>query len=57
MFKEKSRLIEFIKPKLKYVIINNFGKVIYEKSFFALIKEKKAVSFRRQADKRGMVQR
>jgi len=41
MFKERSRLIEFIKPKLKYVTTINFGKVTYEKAFFALIKEKK----------------
>lgn len=41
MFKEKVRLIEFIKPKLKYITTIDFGKVTYEKDFFALMNEKK----------------
>ena len=41
MFKERSRLIEFIKPKLKYITTIDFGKVTYEKEFFALLDEKK----------------
>ena len=41
MFKEKVRLIEFIKPKLKYITTIDFGKATYEKDFFALVNEKK----------------
>lgn len=41
MFKEEARLIEFIKPKLKYITTIDFGKATYEKDFFALMSEKK----------------
>lgn len=41
MYKERSRLMEFIKPKLKYITTIDFGKVTYEKDFFALLDEKK----------------
>lgn len=37
MYKKKFRLMEFIKPKLKYFTTINFGKVTYEKDFFALL--------------------
>lgn len=40
MFKERFRLMEFIKPKMKYVTTIEFGKVTYEKDFFALLREK-----------------
>ena len=39
MFKDKSRLMEFIKPKLKYITTVDFGKVTYEKEFFALLEQ------------------
>jgi len=41
MFKEKFRLMEFIKPKLKYFTTIDFGRVTYEKDFIALLNEKK----------------
>jgi SAM-dependent methyltransferase len=37
MFKEKFRLMEFIKPKLKYVTTVDFGRVTYENEFFDLL--------------------
>ena len=37
MFKERSRLLEFIKPKLKYLTTVDFGKMTYENEFFALL--------------------
>ena len=40
MFKEKMGLMEFIKPKLKYVTTIDFGEVIYENDFFNLLKSK-----------------
>ena len=40
MFKERSRLMEFIKPRLKYITTIDFGKVTYEKDFLALLNEK-----------------
>ncbi len=40
MFKERSRVMEFIKPKLKYVTTIDFGKVTYEEDFFSLLNEK-----------------
>ena len=40
MFKEKSSLIDFIKPKLKYLTTIDFGKVTYEDDFFALLNAK-----------------
>lgn len=41
MFKDRSPLIEFVKPKLKYVTTIDFGRVTYERDFFALLREKK----------------
>ncbi len=40
MFKERFGLMEFIKPKLKYITTIDFGKVTYEKDFFSLLSEK-----------------
>jgi ubiquinone/menaquinone biosynthesis C-methylase UbiE len=40
MFKERSTLIDFIKPKLKYLTTIDFGKVTYEDDFFALLNAK-----------------
>jgi alpha-N-acetylglucosaminidase len=40
MFREKSLLIDFIKPKLKYLTTIDFGKVTYENDFFALLNAK-----------------
>ena len=37
MFKERSRFLEFIKPKLKYITTIDFGKMTYESEFFALL--------------------
>ncbi len=41
MFKERFRLMEIIKPKLKYITTIDFGNVTYEEDFFALLDEKK----------------
>lgn len=41
MYEERFRLMEFIKPKLKYITTIDFGNVTYEKDFFALLHEKK----------------
>lgn len=41
MFKKRSKLIEIIKPKLKYVTTIDFGRVTYEEDFFDLLNEKK----------------
>ncbi len=41
MFKERLRSMEFIKPKLKYITTIDFGELIYEDAFFALLNEKK----------------
>lgn len=40
MFKKKSRLIEFIKPKLKYITTIDFGRVTYDKDFYDILNEK-----------------
>lgn len=40
LFTEKSRLIEFIKPRLKYITTIDFGDVTYEKDFIFLLQEK-----------------
>ena len=40
IFKERFRFMEFIKPKLKYITTIDFGKVTYERDFFALMNEK-----------------
>ena len=37
MFKERFRLMEFIKPKLKYITTIDFGSVTYEKDFRDLL--------------------
>ena len=39
MFSDRSRLVEFIKPRLKYITSVDFGKVIYEEDFVALLNE------------------
>ncbi len=41
MFKKKSRLINIIKPKLKYFTTIDFGRATYENDFFGLLEEKK----------------
>ena len=41
IFKEKFQLMEFIKPKLKYITTIDFGGVTYEKDFFALLNKKR----------------
>jgi alpha-N-acetylglucosaminidase len=38
MFKERSTLIDFVKPKLKYFTTIDFGKTTYENEFFTLLK-------------------
>jgi len=40
IFKERFPFMEFIKPKLKYITTIDFGKVTYEKGFFALMNQK-----------------
>jgi ubiquinone/menaquinone biosynthesis C-methylase UbiE len=40
MFRNKSVLIEFIKPRLKYLTTIDFGKVTYADDFIRLMKEK-----------------
>ncbi|MFP4083321.1 MAG: class I SAM-dependent methyltransferase [Desulfonatronovibrio sp.] len=37
MFKNKSKLMEFVKPRLKFLTTVDFGKVTYEKDFYALL--------------------
>ena len=37
MFREKSRLMEFIKPRLKFITTVDFGKVTYENEFLELL--------------------
>ncbi|MBN1930059.1 MAG: class I SAM-dependent methyltransferase [Desulfobacterales bacterium] len=39
MYKKRFRLMEFIKPKLKYFTTISFGKVTYEKDFFELLSQ------------------
>lgn len=39
MYKERSRLLDIIKPKLKYLTTIDFGKATYERDFFALLNE------------------
>lgn len=39
MFRKRSRLVDLVKPKLKYFTTVDFGKAIYEKDFFALLSE------------------
>ncbi|MCA1743893.1 MAG: class I SAM-dependent methyltransferase [Desulfonatronovibrio sp.] len=37
MFKNKSKLMEFVKPRLKFLTTVDFGKVTYEKDFYKLL--------------------
>jgi len=39
VFKRRSRLVDLVKPKLKYLTTIDFGRAIYERDFFALLKE------------------
>jgi len=39
IFKKRSRLVDLVKPKLKYLTTIDFGTAIYEKDFFALLAE------------------
>jgi alpha-N-acetylglucosaminidase len=39
IFKKRSRLVDLVKPKLKYLTTIDFGRAIYEKDFFALLEE------------------
>lgn len=41
MFKKKNNVLEFVKPKLKYVTTVDFGKVTYEDEFLNLLKSKR----------------
>lgn len=38
MFGDASRWLEFVKPRLKYVTTVDFGRVIYEREFFELLR-------------------
>lgn len=40
IFQNNFRLMEFVKPKLKYFTSVDFGRVTYEEDFFDLLKEK-----------------
>jgi alpha-N-acetylglucosaminidase len=40
MFKDRSPMLEFIKPRLKYLTTVDFGRVTYESDFFCLLGEK-----------------
>jgi ubiquinone/menaquinone biosynthesis C-methylase UbiE len=39
MFRKKSRLVDLVKPKLKYFTTVDFGRPTYEADFFALLRE------------------
>ncbi len=39
MFKNRSKLMEFVKPRLKFLTTVDFGKVTYENDFYALLDE------------------
>ncbi|WP_291323111.1 class I SAM-dependent methyltransferase [Desulfonatronospira sp.] len=41
MFKNRSKFMEFIKPRLKFLTTVDFGKVTYENDFYALLDEEK----------------
>lgn len=43
MFRDRSYLMELIKPRLKYVTSVDFGRVIYEEEFFRLLRDKDMV--------------
>ena len=38
MFRNASRLLDFVKPRLKYVTTVDFGRAIYEQDFLALLR-------------------
>ncbi len=39
LFRRRSRLVDLVKPKLKYLTTVDFGRAIYERDFFALLQE------------------
>jgi ubiquinone/menaquinone biosynthesis C-methylase UbiE len=39
LFRRRSCLVDLVKPKLKYLTTVDFGRAIYERDFFALLKE------------------
>jgi SAM-dependent methyltransferase len=39
MYRQRSRFMDVVKPKLKYVTTVDFGRVTYERDFFALLSE------------------
>jgi alpha-N-acetylglucosaminidase len=39
LFRRKSRLVDLVKPKLKYLTTVDFGRATYEKDFFTLLRE------------------
>jgi ubiquinone/menaquinone biosynthesis C-methylase UbiE len=39
IFRKRSRLVDLVKPKLKYLTTIDFGRAIYERDFFALLEE------------------
>jgi 2-polyprenyl-3-methyl-5-hydroxy-6-metoxy-1,4-benzoquinol methylase len=39
LFRRRSRLVDLIKPKLKYLTTVDFGRAIYERDFLALLQE------------------
>jgi len=41
MFKNKSKVMEFIKPRLKFLTTVDFGRVTYESDFYALLDQEK----------------
>jgi alpha-N-acetylglucosaminidase len=43
MFRERSRWLEFVKPRLKYFTTIDFGQVTYEAHFFSLLDSMKLV--------------
>jgi len=39
LFRRRSRLVDLVKPKLKYLTTVDFGRATYERDFFALLQE------------------
>ncbi len=39
MFKSRSKIMEFVKPRLKFLTTVDFGKVTYEKDFYELLNQ------------------
>ena len=39
LFRRRSRLVDLVKPKLKYLTTVDFGRAMYERDFFALLRE------------------